>query len=264
MPKSLSDTVRVLVADKTPMNGQLLADALAKDDRIKVCGSHSTSGGTLQAIPASKPDVVLLSAHLADGEKKGFEVAREIRVAQPAVLCVILLDVADRPSVIEAFRSGAKGVFSRNDSIKLLAKCVHCVRGGQVWASSTELLYVLDMLRGGTAIAQRTVPAESLSKREYQVCQAVSEGLTNREIAGKLGLTEHTVKGYLYRIFEKLGVSTRVELALHTFTPNPMQAPAKAAAAAASSRDARTAAPVYRRDHRLAASVAVGQLESRY
>jgi len=245
------------------MNGQLLADALAKDDRIKICGSQSTSSGTLQAIQSSKPDLVLLSAHLADGEKKGFEIAREIRATRAAVLCVILLDVADRVSVVEAFRSGAKGVFSRTESIKLLAKCVHCVRGGQVWASSTELLYVLDLLREGTSVAQRTVPAESLSKREYQVCQAVSQGLTNREIAGKLGLTEHTVKGYLYRIFEKLGVSTRVELALHTFTPVPIQAPVRAAAAAAASRDGRTA-PVYRRDNRLTASVAVGQVESRY
>ena len=264
MPKSLSDTVRVLVADKTPMNGQLLGDALAKDDRIKVCGLQSTSSGTLQAIQSSRADIVLLSAHLADGETKGFEVAREMRAAQATALCVILLDVGDRASVVEAFRSGAKGVFCRSESIKLLAKCVHCVRGGQVWASSTELLYVLDLLRDGTTVAQRTVPAESLSKREYQVCQAVSQGLTNREIAGKLGLTEHTVKGYLYRIFEKLGVSTRVELALHTFTPIPIQAPVKAAAAAASSREGRTPGPVYRRDNRLAASVAVGQIESRY
>lgn len=264
MRKSVSDTVRVLVSDKTPMNGQLLADALAKDDRIKVCGSYSSSSDTLQAVRNWKPDVVVLSAQLADGEKKGFEVVKELRSAQAPVLCVVLLDVADRAGVVEAFRSGAKGVFSRSESIKLLAKCVHCVRSGQVWANSTELLFVLELLREGTTVGRRTIPSDSLSKREYQVCQSVAQGLTNREIAGKLGLTEHTVKGYLYRIFEKLGVSTRVELALHTFSPVPIQAPARAAAAAASSRDSRQTGTLYRRDGRMAASVAVGQVESRY
>ena len=250
MPKCILDSVRVLVGDKTPMNGQLVAEALAKDNRIRICGSASRSSEILRIMQTAKPDVVLLSSQLADGERKGFEVARGLHTSHPDVLCVMLLDSADSASVIEAFRCGVRGVFSRSESIKLLIKCVHCVRSGQIWASSAELLFLLEVLREGASFSRRTVPTENLSKREYQVVEAVSEGLTNREIAGKLGLTEHTVKGYLYRIFEKLGVSTRVELAVHTFS-------------AVSARDAKRTGTMYRREN-AKLPLAVGEVESRF
>ncbi len=263
MPKCPSESVRVLVGDKTPMNGQLVADALGKDTRIKICGSHSTSNDILRTVQTFNPHVVLLSSHLADGEKKGFEVTRNLRATHPGAACVILLDVADRACIVESFRCGAKGVFSRTESIKLLTKCVHCVKAGQVWANNDELHMLLGVLREGSTFGHRAVSAESLSKREYEVVQAVAEGLTNREIAQDLGLTEHTVKGYLYRIFEKLGVSTRVELALHAFSSVQVQPAKPKTRTAAASGQARSSGGLYERRNGDYA-VAVGQLEGRY
>jgi DNA-binding NarL/FixJ family response regulator len=144
----------------------------------------------------------------------------------------MLLDAPDRNSVVEAFRAGARGVFCRTESLKSLSKCIRCVHDGQVWANSNELRFLLDAL--SQAMSTRIVGAAgvSLSKRERDVVQCVSEGLSNREIAHRLTLTEHTVKNYLFRIFDKLGVSSRVEVVLYAFNLGRPAPPISAPAAA--------------------------------
>jgi DNA-binding NarL/FixJ family response regulator len=131
----------------------------------------------------------------------------------------MLLDTPERTQVVESFRAGARGVFSRSDSLKSLAKCIYCVSQGQVWANSKELRYLLEAL--GEALPMRMIDAKGavlLSRREQEVVRCVAEGLSNREIAQRLGLTEHTVKNYLFRIFDKLGVSKRVEVVLYAYS----------------------------------------------
>jgi DNA-binding NarL/FixJ family response regulator len=120
--------------------------------------------------------------------------------------------------VVEAFRCGAQGVFSRTESSKTLAKCISKVHQGQVWASSEELRYLLDAFRDSEPMKLVDSRGETLlSNREQDVVRCVAEGLSNREIASRLKLTEHTVKNYLFRIFDKLGVSSRVEVVLYVF-----------------------------------------------
>jgi DNA-binding NarL/FixJ family response regulator len=122
----------------------------------------------------------------------------------------------ERNTVVEAFRAGAHGVFCRADSFQALCKCIYCVHQGQVWASSTELQFVVDALVEPVPMETRTlVDSRPLSKREEEIARLVAEGLSNRQISQRLTLSEHTVKNYLFRVFEKIGVSTRVELALY-------------------------------------------------
>jgi DNA-binding NarL/FixJ family response regulator len=100
-----------------------------------------------------------------------------------------------------------------------LARCIQCVSEGQIWANSRELRYLLEAL--GEALPLRVIDARGaalLSRRELEVVRCVAEGLSNREIAQRLGLTEHTVKNYLFRIFDKLGVSKRVEVVLYAYS----------------------------------------------
>jgi len=121
--------------------------------------------------------------------------------------------------VVEAFRTGARGVFCRSESLMSLARCIQCVSEGQIWANSKELRYLLEAL--GEALPLRVVNTQGaalLSRREIEVVRCVAEGLSNREIAQRLGLTEHTVKNYLFRIFDKLGVSKRVEVVLYAYS----------------------------------------------
>jgi two-component system nitrate/nitrite response regulator NarL len=220
--------IRVLAADSTRMNSQLLANALTRDKRFLLLESEPTAAAILAATDAEKPDVVLLSAKLEDDSRLGFQVARQLVGARPQIHIIMLLDVAERGSVVEAFRAGARGVFCRTEPLKSLSKCIHCVHGGQVWANSCELRYLLDALCQGMSTRMVGATGASLSKREQDVVRCVAEGLTNREIAGRLTLTEHTVKNYLFRIFDKLGVSSRVEVVLYAFNLGRSFSPAAA------------------------------------
>ena len=214
-----AEIVRVLAADSTRMNSQLLAAALERDKRFVVLDAAADTASIVTAVLRDKPAVVVISAELDDTPRKGFEIAREVRLASPDTRIVLLLDSSDRAEVVEAFRAGARGVFCRNESLKSLAKCIYCVHQGQVWANSTELRFLLEALT--EALPMRVIDARGaalLSRREQEVVRCVAEGLSNREIAHRLGLTEHTVKNYLFRIFDKLGVSKRVEVVLYAYS----------------------------------------------
>ena len=213
------EIIRVLAADSTRMNSQLLAAALERDKRFQVLDPVSDSRTLLAVVAKEKPAVIVVSAELEDNPRKGFEVARELHALRSETRVVLLLDTPERAQVVESFRAGAHGVFSRSDSLKSLAKCIYCVSQGQVWANSKELRYLLEAL--GEALPMRMIDAKGaglLSRREQEVVRCVAEGLSNREIAQRLGLTEHTVKNYLFRIFDKLGVSKRVEVVLYAYS----------------------------------------------
>jgi two-component system nitrate/nitrite response regulator NarL len=198
------------------MDSQLLAEALGKDKQFEICGACCSSGNILSIASRERPDITLLSSELEDGKLKGFEVARSLRSSRMDTRVVMLVDSSERANVVEAFRCGARGLFCRTESLSSLAKCIQRVHAGQVWATSSELLLLLEALAETPAPKSAVASgSEKLSKRERDVVQGVAQGLTNREIAHQLGLTEHTVKNYLFRIFDKLGVSTRVELVLH-------------------------------------------------
>jgi len=218
LPES-SEMIRVLAADSTRMNSQLLAGALERDKRFQVLDPVSDPKGILAAVAKDKPAVVVISAELDENPRKGFDIARELHAASPETHIIMLIDASERGPVVEAFRAGARGVFCRSESLKSLAKCIACVYQGQIWANSKELRYLLEAL--GEALPLRVIDSRGtvlLSRREQEVVRCVAEGLSNREIAQRLGLTEHTVKNYLFRIFDKLGVSKRVEVVLYAYS----------------------------------------------
>jgi DNA-binding NarL/FixJ family response regulator len=118
---------------------------------------------------------------------------------------------------ISAFRSGARGIFCITDAnLRLLCKCLQRVAAGQVWATTEQLNYVMDIVSEVPSLRVLSSRGDRLlTPREEQVVALVAEGLGNRQIARELNLSEHTIKKYLFRVFEKLGVSSRVELVLY-------------------------------------------------
>ena len=195
------------------MASRLLADALSQQSSLEVVAATCGASESLLAVAEKRPDVILLSDALEDDPKRGFELAKEIRLAAPEARVVLLLDNCRSETVVEAFRAGARGVFSRNDALTVLAKCVTCVAQGQIWANSEQMGYAVEAL--SSAVGRRHFNSEelkSLSRREQEVASALSDGLSNREIAERLQLSPHTVKNHIFRIFEKLGVSSRFEL----------------------------------------------------
>jgi two-component system nitrate/nitrite response regulator NarL len=226
-PKPRIDTVRLLVADQNLMNCQLLIGALRRCRRIEVVARATGSAQVLAEVQASRPSVALIGANLQDGSLSGFGIVRKLRNAHPEVRAVLLLDSADRAWVIDAFRAGAKGIFCRDDSLGSLCRCIQSVHMGQTWASSEQIGSVLD------AFARVAPPALSdrakvpLSRREREVAELVAEGFSNREISAQLGLSQHTIKNYLFHIYEKLGMSSRVDLVLYirSVDPSPSDEP---------------------------------------
>ncbi|PYX97830.1 MAG: hypothetical protein DMG71_02000 [Acidobacteria bacterium] len=220
--------ILAVVADNTRIYSQLLADALKRDRRIQVVGVVSSARELFDIVAKIPVHVAIISSNLDEEPSRGFDVLRELHRSRPAIRGVMLLDSSKRETIVEAFRAGAMGIFSKHESWRSLCKCIRCVHEGQIWANSKELKFALEALT--TTRPVRAVDAKGislLSKRELQVVQALAEGLTNREIGDQLKLSRHTVKNYLLRIFDKVGVSNRMELLFLTLG-TPATEPRKA------------------------------------
>ena len=212
---SQNSDIRLIVADQNLMNCQLLVGALRRCRRIEVVARATSSDQILAEAKASLPSVALIGATLQDGSLAGFEAVRRLRNLHPEIRAVLLLDSADRASVIDAFRAGARGIFSRDQSLGTLCRCIQNVHAGQTWASSEQIEAVLEVF---ARIAPLLLPDKAkvpLSQRELEVAKLVAEGFSNREISEQLKLSQHTVKNYLFHIYGKLGMSSRVDLVLH-------------------------------------------------
>ena len=209
--------IAVLVAEANQMGSQLMAEAFRGQERrmqVEVVAADSTS--LMKVLERKRPQVAIISARLQDGPMAGLKVLQEMRAAQQVVPTVLLLDSQDRELIIECFRAGARGVFCRSKPFEALCKCIQVVSQGQIWADTTELQYVLEGLAETTRVpVVGNAGPIRLSKRETEVIALVAEGLTNREIAQQLGLSTHTVRNYLFRIFDKIGVSNRVLLVMY-------------------------------------------------
>jgi two-component system, NarL family, nitrate/nitrite response regulator NarL len=212
--KAGSKKLRVLVADGTMLTSRLIADALRRDRKLSITDAENNP--VVATASAVEPHVIILSEALEGTSGRGFEVLSELRTAAAPSQVVMLLDSPQRELVVEAFRRGARGVFCRSEPLVMLSRCVHRVYEGQLWISGSQVEYLLGTL--DEAPATRLVNAQGtvlLSSREQDVTRCLAAGLTNREIAHELKISPNTVKNYLFRIFNKLGVSSRVEVVIY-------------------------------------------------
>ena len=211
--------IRVLIAERDRMACQLLAESLERDPRYQVVAMPPVNE-LLSVASLRKPDVAVISFHLGTNSGKGLQIVRTLNIRLPNVRIVILLDALVRESVVSAFRSGATGVFCRTEQVSEFRACVEQVSRGELWAKEGAAEYLLEALRSSPSCDGMQGNISMLSKREIEVVECAVQGQTNRQIAAQLHLSEHTVKNYLFRVFEKLGVSNRMELLFLLSTHN--------------------------------------------
>jgi DNA-binding NarL/FixJ family response regulator len=209
--------IRFVLVDRTRMDCQLLAASLQRaSGRCIAVGTAVSAAEARTILTQRQPQVALVSPHLSEGPLAGFDLVQEMRESFPATRAIVLLNSMDPPMVIYSFQVGAKGVFSRDRSVEALAKCLEVVHQGQIWAGTNELQIILQAMAKRPHFEPHSATGSRLlTGREAEVADLVAEGLRNREISERLKLSPHTVKNYLYRVYEKLGISSRVELTGH-------------------------------------------------
>jgi DNA-binding NarL/FixJ family response regulator len=210
--------IRVLIGDNTRMATELLAEAVKRNPGFQIAKAVAGDPDLMRIAAELQPDVVVSAACLGDDARRGCQITRDLLAASPAAKTILLMDKPHRELVVEAFRAGARGVFCRAGSIDDLCKCIDRVHKGQIWAGCDVIEFILEALVQAAPPKMESRWADLLSRREQQVVHCVAEGLSNREIAARLKLSEHTIKNYLFRIFDKLGVSNRAELIFMSFS----------------------------------------------
>jgi len=226
MPESVEDPIDVLIADSSPLQLQLLTSALRRRPEFNLISSTLDVQMILQILSTESCKVVILAMNHKH-EALDFELLRRLHVAHPEVAKILLLAGCDRATALHAFRSGARGLFCLSESpFRALCKCIQVVHRGEIWASAEQIGCLVESISQVPSL--RVVNASGgklLTPREEQVVALVAEGLQNRDIAQELHLSEHTIKKYLLRIFDKVGISTRVELVLYAVTHGEQRPP---------------------------------------
>ncbi len=213
IPKKI---VHILIADSGPLQSQLLMRALRARREFQVSAVALNTTALHDFLEANPADVALI----AGNRLPDWGMLRWLRISYPKIAPVLLTDSDDHELVLNALRAGARGIFLfMHNPFRMLCKCVQCVSRGEVWIDNQQMRYVMDALAEIPALRVVNSNGRSLlTPREEQVVALVADGLSNREVAAELGLSEHTIKKYLLRIFDKVGVSSRVELVLYAMS----------------------------------------------
>ena len=206
--------IRILIADDHAMQRDALRKLLEREKNFSVVGEAKDGREILAQLPKLHPDLLLLDMNLR--RESGLEVVRNLNGSARDLRILLLTETISNGEVIEALRLGACGVVMKNAASQLLFKGIRAVMAGQYWIDRESVAGLVRALQIAPS-RERTPESSSsfgLTGREVEILTAIVDGYANKEIAKKLAISEQTVKHHLTRIFGKLGVANRLELAL--------------------------------------------------
>jgi DNA-binding NarL/FixJ family response regulator len=247
--------VRVIVADTQAIFRAGLRKIFALEDDIRVVGQAETLAQTQSAVAKFSADILIFEAALTPNP---VEAVIELLRQNPKLKVVVVTPGADEELTLDLFRRGVHGIVSREVEPELLVECLRKVAGGETWLDPQGTRWVLEAYRNQHNRAGGARPKVQLTPKESLIVSCVTQGMKNKEIALRVGTTEQVVKNYLRKVYDKLGVADRLELALYCLNHHVVDntkvpalpgnasngAAAAAAAAAGSTAPSAIAAPV--------------------
>ena len=204
--------VRVILADTQAIFRAGLRKVFALEDDIRVVGQAETLAQTQSAIARFSADVLIFEAALTPNP---VEAVAELLRKNPPLRIVVVTPGADEDLTLELFRRGAHGIVSREVEPELLVDCLRKVVAGQTWLDSQGVHWVMEAYRNQNNRPTGSRPKVQLTPKEMLIVSCVTQGMKNKEIALRVGTTEQVVKNYLRKVYDKLGVADRFELALY-------------------------------------------------
>jgi two-component system nitrate/nitrite response regulator NarL len=231
-PDKTSPRIRIVVADDHPIFREGLIKLLQTRPDLEIVGAATDGDEALPLVKQVQPDVLLLD--LAMPRMTGLVALRELKGMQTATRIVLLTAAIERPDIVTALQIGAQAVILKESASDVLYKCIQAVMNGQYWLGRKPVATLSAALReASVAYPEPAAKHFGLTPREREIIGVILDGCSNGDIAAKFSISEKTVKHHLTNIFDKVGVSNRLELALFalhhkidTGTPQP-PAPAK-------------------------------------
>jgi two-component system, NarL family, nitrate/nitrite response regulator NarL len=212
MPKK-PNHCRVLIADDHVTFRDSVRKLIESENGFSVAGEAGDGSEAVKKARELQPDVLLLD--LAMPGRNGLEALRALASSNCPVHAIVLTAAIDKSELVEALRLGARGVVLKDSAIEVLPEALHSVMAGQYWVARETVGGLIEALRSVVSPTEsRPDPKFDLTDREVDIVEAVVAGYSNKDIASQFSISEHTVKHHLSSIFDKLGVDSRLELAL--------------------------------------------------
>jgi two-component system, NarL family, nitrate/nitrite response regulator NarL len=205
-------TVRIILADSQAIYRVGIRKVFALEDDLRVVAQADSLENLRLAIERYPTDIVLMEGSLIAGNAN---VIPDLVRSAPDVKLIVQAVQADENHTVELYRRGVRGIISRSISPDLLVRCIRRIAAGETWIDNQSVNWVIEAYRAQAAnlVSPRSQPR--LSPKEMAIITCITQGKRNKEIAFQLGTTEQVIKNYLRKIYDKLGVSDRLELALY-------------------------------------------------
>ncbi|WP_419803861.1 response regulator transcription factor [Terriglobus sp.] len=204
--------IRVILADSQAIYRVGMRKVFAVEDDIRVVAQAETLSNLYTALQRFPTDVVVLEGQLLAGTIDA--IPELVRRAPHAKLIVQVVDV-DEATTVELYRRGVRGVVPRSISPDMLIKCIRKIAAGETWIDNQSVGWVIEAYRSQATALTSPRAQMKFSPKELAVISCITRGMRNKEIAYQVGTTEQVIKNYLRKIYDKLGVSDRLELALY-------------------------------------------------
>jgi DNA-binding NarL/FixJ family response regulator len=211
--------IRVLIADGQPIVLEGLRAVLAQHDNIQIVGEASDGMETIEKTVTLDPDVVIMDLRMPRVD--GLTALRSIHTRAPRSKVILFSSGDNKDGFVEAMKLGCSGILSKESSPTLIERSISKVYAGEIWLDSNTTAAVIRQFASPGDFAppatngKTTRERAQLSQREREIIILIAQGYKNKEIAEKMFITEQTVKNHLHNVFDKLGVSDRLELALY-------------------------------------------------